>query len=220
MASLPKGCSHCWTQGIALKHCGCCTHASYCSAACQKAAWKMHSRNCPNLKEVWERVQEAHLGGDWPGVLTWGGRIEDMMKHVSDDAERCRILQAFVSAHRFAMCSSEFNSNHAVSMIKIEERRIELLGKMGRFRDQGEAMCQCAYWLILVPSFPNFTQEAAKYFQLARGIGAENSFYSVECRACLGLGRVEIAEGRDEEGMELLRSALVHPQHQTLNPKP
>ncbi|KAJ1477955.1 hypothetical protein T484DRAFT_1962147 [Baffinella frigidus] len=44
-ASDAPGCSHCGTQGVSLLLCARCMHASYCGAACQKAAWKEHKQN-------------------------------------------------------------------------------------------------------------------------------------------------------------------------------
>jgi len=51
--------------------------------------------------------------------------------------------------------------------------------------------------------------EAATWFQRARDVGAAHGFFSLESRACEGLGKAAIDAGRHEEGMELLRNALV-----------
>jgi hypothetical protein len=51
-------------------------------------------------------------------------------------------------------------------------------------------------------------QEAAEYYQKARKVGEAHGFFSVECSACLGLGDAAMREGRDEEGLDLLRNAL------------
>jgi len=52
-------------------------------------------------------------------------------------------------------------------------------------------------------------QDAAKFYQKARDVGAQHGFFSVECKACTGLGRQAIDAGRLEEGLELLRNAMV-----------
>ena len=46
------------------------------------------------------------------------------------------------------------------------------------------------------------------YYQKARKVGEAHAFFSVECRACLGLGREKMVEGCNEEGFDLLRNAL------------
>ena len=51
-------------------------------------------------------------------------------------------------------------------------------------------------------------QQAATYFQRARDVGAAHGFFSLECRACLGLGTGAFLEGRVEEGVQLLWNAL------------
>ena len=65
-------------------------------------------------------------------------------------------------------------------------------------------MCRAADF-VKVAGIP---KEAAKYYQRARDVGVAHGFFSVERSACLGLGRLAMAEGRAEEGMELLRNAL------------
>ena len=47
------------------------------------------------------------------------------------------------------------------------------------------------------------------YFQRARKIAEAHGFFSVECQSCLGLGKLAMERGRAEEGVELLRHALV-----------
>ena len=51
--------------------------------------------------------------------------------------------------------------------------------------------------------------EAATWYQRARDVGAAHGFFSLESKACEGLGRVAINAGRHEEGVALLRNALV-----------
>ena len=94
--------------------------------------------------------------------------------------------------------------DHAKTIVGLEKRRIELLGKMQRFRDQSEAMCSCAGSLLLLQR----KDEGLRYYQRARDLGAAHGFFSAECSACLGLGKAAIEEGRGEEGVDLLRNAM------------
>jgi hypothetical protein len=97
------------------------------------------------------------------------------------------------------------SKDHARSCIELEERQIPLLGKLQRFRDQGEAMCRLSNILHLLER----NNEAATWYQRARDIGAAHGFFSLESRACKGLGEEEMREGRHNEGVALLRNALV-----------
>jgi len=68
-------------------------------------------------------------------------------------------------------------------------------------------------------------EEAGSYFRRARGVAEAHGFFSVECRACKNLGKVAMLERRPEEGVEMLRHALVGlatliPKPETRNPKP
>jgi len=198
-----SSCSHCGTQHAALKRCSRCKQASYCGAECQHAAWKGHKKTCVTLKEVFERVNTAHLRDDWREVLKWEGRVEEMMEGQPDDACNA-ILMWFANAHEDAFGSTGSKDN-ALSIVRLETRRVEVLGKMQRFRDQGEALCRVADQLPVLGR----RQEAEGYYQRARKIAEAHGFFLIECESCLGLGRFLMENGREEEGVNLLRNALV-----------
>mmetsp|Transcript_59777 Transcript_59777/g.142104 ORF Transcript_59777/g.142104 Transcript_59777/m.142104 type:complete len:180 (+) Transcript_59777:3-542(+) len=88
--------------------------------------------------------------------------------------------------------------------VKVNERYIELLGKMQRFRDQGERM----YALALNLMVQYKRQEAARWLKRMRDLGEELGFLGLECRAFQGLGQLANEEGRHEAAAELLRNAL------------
>ncbi|KAJ1483782.1 hypothetical protein T484DRAFT_1949274 [Baffinella frigidus] len=197
-------CAHCGVQGVTLKHCTRCMHTWYCGAECQKAAWKGHKETCAPplpLKDVLEKVEAATATGDWRGVLKWEGRMDEMMEGRSD-AICNSILGRFSKAHGSVSLTTASPENVRRFGV-IEERRIKLLGKMQRFRDQGVAMCKVATILFYMKE-----KEAKRLYERARNLGEEHGFYSVESQACLGLGQLELQEGRKVEGLELLRNAL------------
>jgi len=97
-----------------------------------------------------------------------------------------------------------YSEDHSLSIVRLETRRAELLGKMRRFRDQGVALCRVADQFYVLGK-----QEAEGYFQRARKIAETHGFFSVECESCLGLGFLAMEEGRQEEGVDLMRNALL-----------
>ena len=199
---LKTRCSHCEKEAAELKRCSGCSHASYCGAACQNAAWKKHKKICVTLEEVRKRVDAASEVDDWRGVLKWEGRLEQLLEGRSG-ASCCNTLNTFTLAHKGAS-NSTASTDHALAAFRLQDRRIELLGNIERFRDQGGAMCNAAHHLVVAGK----VQEAAGYFPRARDVGAAHGFFSVECKTCLGFGRLAIEEGRTEEGLDLLRNAL------------
>jgi len=199
---LKASCSNCGKECEDLKRCSVCKHASYCGAACQNAAWKKHKTICVTLEEVRKRVAAAVEGDDWRGVLKWEGRLGQLLEGRSD-AARDGTLYSFNWAHTHGMKETG-STYHALAAVRLLDRRIELIGNMERFRDQGDTICDAAVHL----RFAGKDTEAAAYFQRARDIGAAHGFFSVECKACLGLGIRAIEEGRHEEGVDLLRNAL------------
>jgi len=129
--------------------------------------------------------------------------MEELVALRSNDA--CsRILLAFSNAHqqRFLETGSKDNARSYVGLL---ERRIPLLGTLQRFRDQGEAMCNLSTMLCFVER----KSEVATWYQRARDVGAAHGFFSLESKACRGLGMAAMEEGRHEEGLALLRNALV-----------
>ena len=129
--------------------------------------------------------------------------MEELMALRSDDY--CSwILVVFSRAHRMEWQATG-NKDHARSYAGLVERRIPLLGKLQRFWDQGESMCILSNVLRLLLR----KREAATWFQRARDVGAAHGFFSLESKACIGLGQAAMEEGRNEEGLALLRNSLV-----------
>ena len=213
MADSVESCTQCGKQSAGFKRCSRCKHACYCGAACQNADWKRHKTKCAPpvpLQDVAAKIQSAHAAEDWRGVLKWEGRMEELVASVEElmaqeSDEACsEILQAFSRAHKWGFHETGLIV-HAQSFVGLVERRIPLLGKLQRFRDQGEAMCSLADILRALER----NSEAATWSQRARDVGAAHGFFSLESRACMGLGKTAIDAGRHEEGVALLRNALV-----------
>ena len=128
--------------------------------------------------------------------------MDELMEGQTDEA--CElILGRFQVAHALGTISTG-SPHYALSSIRIGQQLIYFLGKGQRFRDQGEEMCALAESLHVAGK----RQEASLYYQKARKVGEAHGFFSVECRACLGLGREKLKEGRHGEGLDLMRNAL------------
>jgi hypothetical protein len=155
------------------------------------------------LQDVAAKLDAAVAGGDWRGVLKWEGRMEELMALRSDD-DGWGILEAFSNAHSSGFAATD-SEDHARSYVGLVERQIPLFGKLQRFRDQGEAMCTVADVLLSLQR----DSEAVTWFQRARDVGAAHGFFTLESTACLGLGNAAMTEERHEEGVALLRNALV-----------
>jgi hypothetical protein len=146
---------------------------------------------------------------DWREVLKWEERMDEMMAGQPDET-RALILRRFLVAHNAGSLSTVSGTlprgspHHYLSSIRLEEQLIDFLGEMQLFRDQGEEMCALASTLRAAGK----RQESSLTYQKARKVGEAHGFFSVECEACLGLGRQKIVEGCNEEGLDLLRNAL------------
>jgi len=211
-------CSHCGKQGEDLKRCLRCMLVSYCGAECQRAGWKMHKQSCNEplditaQMKIFEQVGTAEAAGDWQGVLKWEGRMNELLATAELGGKAMYgtsewIIKTFKNAHLQGM-NAKGTHFAAPAVARLEARRIELLGKMQRFRDQGEAMYGLGNFLCFLKRNP----EAEIWYLKAREVGAAHGFFSVESKACEGLGRLATDAGRQEEGLELLRNALAAAQ--------
>jgi len=213
-ASAVSCCAHCGVQGMTLKRCKHCMQVWYCGAQCQKAEWKVHKNTCMSIDDIGRAVWAAHSASDWKGVLLWEGRMEELLedgKTAEDNPDNicCCILEIFANAHELQTGPGSSSRFHAIEAVKLQKRRIELLGKMERFRDQGDVLCSIA--LILgahVADEKEDEKEVERYYSMARTVGAQHGFFALECRACLGLGQLAALDGRPEEALELLRNSL------------
>ena len=205
MTAIPGCCAHCGKHGTELRRCSRCRLASYCGAECQRAGWKLHKAACApklSIKEVVQKLDAAHEADDWRAVLKFEGRVDEMLAIFPDNV-RAETLAYFTYAHGRGL-NSTGKKEHAVSAIALEEQRIPILVKLKRFRDQGIAMCDCADRFY----FLDRNTEAGTSYQAARDVGAAHGFFSLESRACQGLGKLAEQEGRIEEGLDLFRNAL------------
>jgi len=135
-------------------------------------------------------------------VLKCEGRMEELLK-VSPDTLCDLILRTFLQA-RMGEISEDGVRENALPCTILQERRVQLLGKMGRFRDQGQLMCELAGLF----EFAGEPQQAVKCFNRARNVGEAHGFFSIECRACKGLGQLAMKEGRCQDAVDLLQNAL------------
>ncbi|KAJ1494554.1 hypothetical protein T484DRAFT_1877476 [Baffinella frigidus] len=228
--SAASSCSHCGTQDVALKRCARCGQEAYCGVECQKAAWRGgHKKDCkapqpqapqPQAREetplpdkfqrrmeIYQKVVASDNAKNWPGVLKWEGSMEELMEGQPD--EICRgIIFMFMRAHSMEMLSESFFGRsyavHEASSVRLGERHIALLGKMQRFRDQGEALHFIGDNFAIVAR----PREAVAYLERARKVAEAHGFFSVECMACTGLAEVALKEERNDEAVELFRNAV------------
>ena len=206
MAASAESCAQCGKQAVEFKRCSRCKQASHCGTACQKVDWKRHKKTCAPpvpLQDVAANIDAARETGDWRGVLKWEGRMEELVAHLSD--HHClNILSVFSDAHLTGILATA-SSDHERSFVALRERRNPLLGRLQHFLYQGKAMCDIADVLSLLKR----KSEAATWSQRARDVGAAHGFFTVESKSCILLGNASMAERRHEEGVALLRNALV-----------
>ena len=231
MSANDAKCAQCGKRG-AKQRCSKCKVGDYCSKECQLAGWKSHKKTCEppplpshrgaadgtrpgagaagreriGLAEVWEKIGAASEANDWCGVLKWEGRMEELLGNVPDDTSYDYILGAFLAAHVDGL-SSTGSKDHVLSVIGLEERRVKVLGKMERFRDQGGSLNSIAEHKLALGE----RAHAKKYFNKARDLGAAHGFFSAESRACLVEAIIATLS---------FQPSTLHPPPSPLNPNP
>ena len=155
-ASSIRSCDHCGKTSVPLKRCSTCKKASYCSAECMQTAREGHRKRCAPplpLNEVFQTVDGADQASDWRQTLRFSGRMEEML-HNQDDETCNDVLRAFSRAHLLGIAGSS-KEDHAVEVVRIEGRRVDLLGRVGFFREQGVALCNIADSLLFLEKRPD-----------------------------------------------------------------
>jgi hypothetical protein len=206
MAACAETCAHCAKKGVGFKQCSVCK-TPYCGRDCQTRDWKSHKKKCtPPVGKTWpetfvDKVLENQ--GDWRAVLKLEKRMEELVVNFPGGMPTNRILSIFLKAHADGYNQSG-DPGHARSYIRLLERQIPLLGKLQRFWDQGDLMCNMGSMLYQLDS----NSKAAASYQRARVVAEQHGFFTLESRACTGLGIAAIDDGRRMEGLDLLRNAL------------
>jgi len=155
-----------------------------------------------SLEDVVGKLNAATAAGDWHGLLALEGRMEELLEAVPDNICE-QVLRTFANAHSMIHGNAD-STDHALSAARLLERRVNLLGKLDRFREQGELLCDLGDTLVS----RGMQDNAAKQYELAFRMATTRGLFSVECRACYGLGWIRVKERRYEEGVEQLRNAL------------
>ena len=103
---------------------------------------------------------------DWPGVLRWESRLDEMLSLYSTAPEACpHLIRTFACA----------NMNHALfaKAASLFERSAQLLGNLERFRDQARDVCQVGQCFLQLGDVDG----AAPWFEKARKVGAAHGFF-------------------------------------------
>ena len=222
-------CSHCGKgakKKETFQRCSVCKETWYCGAECQRAGWKKHKKTCErplsmgdlqkkanaktkDLQVLFDKVDAAHEGHDWLEVLKCEGRLDELMAEQSDE-HRDYLLRVFSDAHSRSGAMKGCIAP-AVEMVRLQRRRLAGLVKLERFRDYGDALCYIGDGLLASKCTcdSSLREEAAGFFHKALDVAQSHGIFSVECLAGAGLGDLAMLDGRDEEGVELLRNALL-----------
>ena len=150
------------------------------------------------------------------------GRIDELLVRSTDDSMRSDIVGTFIMARLMIPSQTSCpDPTHASKTIDLFKRRVELMGKMERFRDQAKCMCDLSQSLVDAGQ----RKEAESYLQRARKVGEAHGFYSAEYESCQGnlqnstLNFQPSTLNPQPSTLDLEPSTL-NPQPTTLNPKP
>ena len=114
------------------------------------------------------------------------------------------LLHHFVTALRSRQYRL-FRTDKIHDIISYEQRRGKLLAKLERFNDQGTLLCYVADCYNLIGEY----EKSNSHHKQARRIAEDHGFYSIECLSCRGHGQSLVDQGKVEEGLDLLRNAVI-----------
>ncbi|KAJ1471160.1 hypothetical protein T484DRAFT_1753474 [Baffinella frigidus] len=120
------------------------------------------------------------------------------------------VTEHVIHLHSFAqrMKFSAIGSSATLEVVlKALYTRVDLLGRIPNYRDQGILICQLATLLLDTTKVPYY-QEAKRLFNKALRIAEDNGFYSIESASNAGLGRIACLEDDIPEALRLLNHAV------------
>jgi hypothetical protein len=213
-------CANCEKHVGKPKSCAKCRSVAYCSADCQKVDWETHKNICkPCPLYVLDKVMALDASNEWRKLLTWKGYLEQMCMstreapHRVGDSEYAKekavveILRYFIRAYKMGIrTTNDITNIYASAAIPLLEGVIEIQGNIHRFADQGASICDLAEMVYCDSNRDD--NEATAYYKRACVLGAMHNLTSVECRACLGLGRMAKAQMKYEDAAAFLRLAV------------
>jgi hypothetical protein len=139
----------------------------------------------------------------WRELLHFGEEMEDVLLDLPDEIQTLA-LELFIRANCHA-CTTLGNAVYATTAIRLNKCLIDHLGKIRSFEAQGKTIFHHAN---LLAHFSN-NEDATFYYQKLRDLGAEMGCFTMECMACRGLGGQALLQGRQKDGFDLLRNAVV-----------
>jgi hypothetical protein len=167
---------------------------------------------------MFRRCEPAMLGRDWALILTFEERMTQLLtdtpEPIVSDSTYVWTIGIFAWAHskaiaaldmEFAPTSSSIFRVHVLRYVELQEFRIPVLKRMQSFSDLLLAMTSSGQILTKIYDFDG----AEKSFEQARSFGAANGMFEAECVSCLGLGNVYKLTNRVDEGLQLLRNAVI-----------
>jgi hypothetical protein len=213
-------CAHCGKVDLDMKRCSICKDTWYCGHACSRGDWKQHKKICKPpprhvpVEQLMHQMQKASDRGLWHEVVKSEHRMAEMIA-TTPDAVTLGILTTFMNAHE-KLSKETGDAHHLSSCDQLQERKIELLGAMNRFRDQGEEMYSQGSSLLLRkyekgnPDVGRIERDLAeKWFKRTRAVAEQHGFFTLESEACFGLGKLSVNDDRVEEGIDLIKNAYI-----------
>ena len=188
--------------------CGDCKEQKYCSIGCMEAHSSEHIPKCKfhRLHDLLGQINTIELASNWRKVLPLQSTMEMLMLEGPIDISNRQkqvVLVLFIDSNHKAYTETG-HEVYRVSLIRLKENLVKLLGSMELFHEQGLYMTSLGGMFMAMKHYI----VAQIYFQEVRDIGVAHGFFTMECKACLGLGRIAMKEGRSQEGLELLQNAV------------
>jgi hypothetical protein len=213
-------CAHCGKVDRDMKRCSICKDTWYCGVTCSREDWKQHKKICrpppPHVPvgRLIQQIQKAYDHGLWHEVVKSEHRLAEMIATVPDDVT-LGILAMFMQAHE-KLSKETGDAHHFSSCDHLQERKIELLGAMNLFKEQGQEMYAQGSSLLLRkydkenPDVGCIERHIAeKWFQRTRTVAGNHGLFTLESEACFGLGKLSVNDGRVDEGIDLIRNAYI-----------
>jgi len=227
-------CAGCGQSDADMQRCSTCKEVWYCSVSCQNNNWRKHKKKCKpkiSAKDMLMVTQRAWTEENWAGVISYEDHLAEMVAPHPDEITLsivtmlwyAHIQLAEESHHRFSLSGGlRRKIKHLAASDRLQERKIETLGGMQQFLNQGEEMYtqgdiilqrmvvrkKQEGWEEISDDVAKMSVAAATWFEKTRQVAEKHGLFALESRACYGLAKMSIDADQITEAVELMGNAI------------
>jgi hypothetical protein len=149
-------------------------------------------------------VTNEEFVSDWRKTLSLEGEmIEILVGAQFDNDSKQKLLHCFIDANHAAAAETR-HTVYSMSLIKMYDQLMTCMEDIQHFHDKGTYLYRVGCIFLRLGD----NEEAERRFNGVRKLGEAHGFFTMECLACIGLGRISRLQGQTEMEIMFYNNAI------------